>query len=72
MNIIKSINEHYGLEDKDISYPTNYKTIMRYQQKDKDLIKIAQNNKDNSIQNFQGANMKYSLLCKNCKIVIPK
>ena len=27
-NNIKSVNEHYGLEDEDISHPTNYKTIM--------------------------------------------
>ena len=30
-NNIKSINEQYGLEDDDISHPTNYKTIMQYQ-----------------------------------------
>ena len=64
--------EHYGLEDEDISEPTNYKTIMQYQQKDKKLIKITQNNKDNSIQNFHGADKKYSLICKNHKILIPK
>ena len=34
-NNIKSINEHYGFEDEDISHPTNYKTIMQNQQKDK-------------------------------------
>ena len=28
---IKSINEHYGLENEDISHPTNYKTIMQNQ-----------------------------------------
>ena len=39
------MHENYGLEDEDISYPTNYKTIMQYQQKHKELIKIAQNNK---------------------------
>ena len=30
-NNLKSINEHYGIEYKDISHPTNYKTIMQYQ-----------------------------------------
>ena len=40
-NNIKSVNEHYGLEDDNISHPTNYKTIMQYQQKDKERIKIA-------------------------------
>ena len=28
---MKSINEHYGLEDEDISHPIKYKIIMRYQ-----------------------------------------
>ena len=45
---------------------------MRQQQKHKELIKIAQNNKDYSIQNFHGADKKYSFLCKIRKIVIPK
>ena len=79
---IKSVNEHYGSEDEEISHPTNNKTIMQMQQKDKVLIKIAQTNKDYSIQNFHGANKKYSLIffksqnCdpqiirkKNCRVV---
>ena len=33
-NNITAVNEHYGLDDEDISHPTNYKTIMQYQQKD--------------------------------------
>ena len=45
---------------------------MRYQQKDKDLIKITQTNKDYSSQNFHGADKKYSLIFRNRKIVIPK
>ena len=28
-NNIKCVNEHYGLEDKDISHPINYKTIIQ-------------------------------------------
>ena len=62
-NNFKSINEHYGLEDEDISNPTNYKTIMQYQE----LIKIVKNNKDYSIQNFYGANKIYSIICKIAK-----
>ena len=61
---MKSLNEYYGLENDDISHPTNYKTIMRNKQKDK------QNNKFYSIQNFHGANKKYSLFYKTP--VIPK
>ena len=45
---------------------------MQYQQKDKYLVKNAQNDKDDSIQNFYVANKKHSFICKNCKIVIPK
>ena len=61
-NSIKCINEHYGLEDED--------TIMRNEQKDNKMIKIAQANKDYSIQNFHGT--KYSLICRSRKIVVPK
>ena len=31
---MKSVNEHYGLEDEDISHPTNCKTIIYNQKKD--------------------------------------
>ena len=37
---MKSINEHYGLEDEDISHPTNYKTIMQNQQNNKDYLDV--------------------------------
>ena len=57
-NNIESLNEHYGLEDEYALHTTKYKTNMQKQQKDKDLINIAQNNKDYSIQNFQGTNEK--------------
>ena len=65
---MKSINEHYELEDEDISHPTNYKIILQNQQKDKELIKIAKANKDYSRLNFHGANKKYSLICGKCKL----
>ena len=41
-------------------------------QKDKDLIKIAKTDKNYSIKQFHGAGKKYSLICLNNKIVIPK
>ena len=59
---MKSVNEHYGLEDEDISHPTNYNTVQN-QLKDKNLIKNAQTNKDDFIQNFHCADKKYSLIC---------
>ena len=46
--------------------------LCKINKKDKDLIKIAQTNKDYSIQNSHMANKTYSLVCRNCKIVIPK
>ena len=45
---------------------------MRYQQKDRKLIKIAQTIKDYSVQNCNGADKKYSFIGRNRKIVIPK
>ena len=54
------------------AHPTNYKTIMLNQQKDKDLIKIAKTDKNYSIKQFHGTGKKYSLICLNNKIVIPK
>ena len=45
---------------------------MQNHQKDKELINIVQNNKDYTIQNFHGADKKYSLICKNHKKMIPK
>ena len=54
------------------AHPTNYKTIMLNQQKDKDLIKIAKTDKNYSIKQFHGAGKKYSLICLNNKIVITK
>ena len=67
--IIKSTKKHYGLEDKDISQPTNF---TRNQQIDMDLINIAHSNKDYSMKNFHEADKKYYLICKNRKIMIPK
>ena len=69
---IKCVNNHYGLEDKEISPPSNYKVIIQNQQKNKELIKISQTYKDYSKLNFHGADKKYSLICKNRKIGIPK
>ena len=71
-NNISAVNERYGLEDEDSSHLINHKTSNQNQQKDKELIKIAKNNKDYSIQNFYGINKKYSLIYRNSKIVIPK
>jgi len=68
----QSLAEHFALEEEDILHPTSYKTIIRYQQQDKNLIKIAKQNNDYSIKHFHGADKKYSLICRKHRIVIPK
>ena len=61
------------LNKEDVLHPTSFKTIMRFQQKDKSLIEIAKEKpKDYSIKQFHGAGKKYSLICRRGKIVIPK
>ena len=54
--------------------PATFKTIMRFQQKDKSLIEIAKEKPYHySSKQFHGAGKKYSLICKkNGKIMIPK
>ena len=53
--------------------PIRFKTIMRFQQKDKSLIEIVKKNpKDHSIKQFHEAGKIYSLICRHGKIVIPK
>ena len=60
----KSDNDDYLLEDDNIAHPINCKTIMQ-NQKDEELIKIIQNDKDYSIQNLHGVDKKNSLICRN-------
>ena len=67
--------EMFALKDKDVpeeAHPTNYKTIMRYQQQDKSLIKLAKSNKNFKLKQFHGAGKKYSLICFNDRIVVPE
>ena len=45
---------------------------MQNQQKDKELIKISQNNKDYFIQKFHKADEKYSFICKKSQIYYPQ
>ena len=69
---MSSLTEHFPLEKEDVLHPINYKTIMRYQQNNTPLIETAKLNKDYSIKHFYGTDKKYSLICKEHKIVIPK
>ena len=71
-NNIEFINEHYGLEDEDISHPSCYKTIIQNLQEDIDLIKIVLIIEDFSIKIFHCPYKKCSLICRNYNILIPK
>ena len=52
---LESLNENSNLNKEDILHPNSFKTIMRFQQKDKSLSKIAKENpKDYSIKHFHG------------------
>jgi len=66
--------EHSALTRKDVPeepHPTNFKTIIRHQQNDAELIETATKNKI-LIKQFHGAGKQYSLICFNNIIVIPK
>ena len=66
---LKSMTVRFALE---VLHPTSYETIMRYQQQDASLIKIAKEHKDNSIKHCHRADKKYSLIWGKNGIVIPK
>ena len=70
---LESLSENFAFNKKNNLHPTSFKMIMRFQQRDKSLIEIA-NEKPNdySIKHFRGAGKTYSLICKHRKIVIPK
>ena len=38
---LESLSENFDLNKEDVLHPTGFKTIMRFQQKDKSLIEIA-------------------------------
>ena len=38
---LESLSENFALNKEDVLNPTNFKTIIRFQQKDKSLIEIA-------------------------------
>ena len=64
--------DHFALENKDINeYPLSYKIIMKYQQKDKALLKEAKNDKTYKLRTYNTAGRARTLITKNDKIVIP-
>ena len=70
---LESLREHFAFKNENILHPTNFKTIMRFQQKDKSLIDNAKDKpKDYFIKQFHGAGKAYSLINRYKKPVIPK
>ena len=69
---LESLSENFDLNKEDVLHPTSFKTIIRFQQKDKYLIGIVKEKpNDYSIKQFDGAGKTYSLICKQMKIMIP-
>jgi len=55
---VHALAKHFALTEEDVpdmTHPTNYKTIMKLQQKDKSLLETAKKNKNIKIKQFQGA-----------------
>ena len=68
-------SEVYNITKEEINMtknPITYTNIAKHQQKDKNLIKLAKNNKDYSIKSFCGGGKEHHLIVHNDKIVIPK
>ena len=53
-------------------YPLKFKDIAKRQQQDKELLKIAMNNKEYHLKTYKVAGKEIPLLCHQNKIVIPK
>ena len=72
-SILDSLSENFFFNKEDVLHPTSFKTIIRFQLKDKSLIEITEKkHKDYSINQFHGAGKTYSLICRHRKNVIPK
>ena len=53
---LENLSEHFALNNEDVLHPTSFKTIMRFQQKDKSLIEIVKEKPDDySIKQCNGA-----------------
>jgi cleavage and polyadenylation specificity factor subunit 1 len=63
-----------AIEEEFEIYPLSYKTILKHQKQDTELLNNAKNNTTNNyhFKIFRGGEKKYPLLCQSGKIVIPK
>ena len=70
-----NIEEYLALDDDDLpasALPISFQTILKHQQKDKNLIKDVKSNKLR-FNSFHGGRKTFLLICNNInKIVIPK
>ena len=67
--------EEYALDKNDLppyAHPLSYKTIMRHQQEDADLLTVARNDANYTVKDFTAAGHTRKLICLNGKIVVPK
>ena len=70
---LESLSENFALNNKGISRPTSFITIMRFQQQDTSLVEFSTEKPDDySIELIHVAGKKYSLICRHRIIVIPK
>ena len=64
--------KYFGLETKDLpkaAHPIKYKTIMSYQKKERDVVKLIKARpKHYSKKEFYGPDRKYSLICFKNKL----
>ena len=67
-------NAEITKQDEFENYPLKYKTILKHQKEDKELLANAEKNATNNyhLKTFHGGGKSYSLLCYSGKILIPK
>ena len=69
---MSSLAEHFSLEKECILHPVDYKTIMKYQHNNKNLVENARSNTNYSIKYFHWLDKTFYLICRRHKIVICK
>ena len=68
-----SLSKNSASYNEDFPHPTNFKTIMRFQQKDKSLMQITKDKpNDYSIKQFNGADKTNSLISRHDHTVISR
>ena len=64
--------DHFALDEEDVNaYPLSYKLIMKYQQKDSELLQKNKNDNVYTLRTFTTVGRTCTLIVKDEKIVIP-